>query len=56
MGDAQGLLTDKERQTLLRLARYVLERFVQEGIGRFPLASLTMFEITETLRRPPGFS
>ncbi len=47
-------MTDKERQTLLRLARYVLERFVQEGVGRFPLTSLTMFEITESLRRPSG--
>jgi AmmeMemoRadiSam system protein A len=50
----EKFLEPEEEKTLLRLARYVLERFVGEKIDRFPTEVLGDFTITPALQRPSG--
>lgn len=50
----EKFIQPSEEQTLLRLSRHVLVRFVEERVQRFPDSDLTDFEITENLRRPAG--
>jgi AmmeMemoRadiSam system protein A len=58
MGEAvsqdKEFLTKDEEKTLLRLARYVLERLTRDGITEFALETLGHFEITEDMRKPAG--
>lgn len=54
MSQDKEFLTKDEEKTLLRLARYVLERLTRDGITEFTSEMLGLFEITEDLRKPAG--
>lgn len=47
-------LSEGEQSTLLKLARHVLKRFVNEGVAEFPDSDLKDFAITEGLRKEYG--
>jgi AmmeMemoRadiSam system protein A len=50
----EKFITPQDEQTLLRLSRHVLERFVTEKVQRYPDEDLSGFDLTEGLRRPAG--
>jgi AmmeMemoRadiSam system protein A len=54
MSDFERFLTAEEERTLLRLARYVLERHVRDGVSRFSKEEISDFPITASLRKPSG--
>jgi AmmeMemoRadiSam system protein A len=54
MPKEDAFLTQSEEMTLLRLARFVLERFTRDGITLFTGEKLAPFEITKDLRKPAG--
>lgn len=47
-------LNAEEEQTLLKLARYVLNHFVTDGVTDFPDSQLTGFRITPALQQKLG--
>ncbi len=47
-------LTEGEEKTLLKLARHVLEKFVRDGVSRYPEKDLGDFNLTENLKKPSG--
>ncbi len=54
MPQLEKILSKGEEKTLLRLARHVLEKFVGDGVNRFPDKDLGEFDLTESIKRPSG--
>jgi AmmeMemoRadiSam system protein A len=53
-GAGERFITPQDEQTLLKLSRHVLVRFVEDKVQRFPDGDFPDLAITDDLRRPAG--
>jgi AmmeMemoRadiSam system protein B/AmmeMemoRadiSam system protein A len=53
-GGTGGELAKGEQETLVKLARHVLERFVRDGTAEYPDSALGKFAITAALKKEMG--